>query len=372
LKPPYYIGLMSGTSLDGIDGVIVTLGDNNTLELVTTHLEPLPPLLKSQVLNFCQTGVGSLDALGELDLTFAQLFVRTVKQLLEKSVLLPSDIVAIGCSGQTIRHQPNRALPFTLQIGDANYIAKNTGITVISDFRRADIALGGQGAPLVPKFHHWITPKAAHAQVVLNIGGIANITFIPPYHFGPVLGYDTGPGNALMDAWCEQHWGKPFDKNGAYAKKGTCNPELLQSLLSDPYFLQPAPKSTGKEKFHVAWLESHLNQFGSLSPEDIQTTLLELTAQSICRAVMSHPDVGHLWICGGGAHNDTLIARIRALLPASIQLSKTEEFGLPADWVEAACFAWLAKARLENMPANLPSVTGASQETTLGAIYSFL
>lgn len=371
MRPSYYIGLMSGTSLDGIDGVIVELG-NNSLKLVATHLEPLPASLKAQVLTFCQTGMGSLDDLGALDLMFAQAFVQTVKQLLAKTTILAQDIIAIGCSGQTIRHQPNQTLPFTLQIGDANYIAKNTGITVVSDFRRADVALGGQGAPLVPKFHHWITPKADRAQIVLNIGGIANITVIPPQHFGPVLGYDTGPGNALMDAWCEKQWGKSFDAEGTYAKQGVCDAALLHALLQDPYFSQTPPKSTGKEKFHLSWLESHFKAGSTPRPADVQATLLEFTAQSICQAITTHPNVGQLWICGGGAHNCALMDRMRALLPITTQLSKTEALGLPADWVEAACFAWLAKARLENTPANLPSVTGASRETTLGAIYSFL
>lgn len=372
MQPSYYIGLMSGTSLDGIDGVVVALGSDNTLKLIATHLEPLPHALKIQALAFCQTGSGSLDALGELDLAFAQLFTRTVQQLLLKTQLSPKDISAIGCSGQTIRHQPNRALPFTLQIGDGNYIAKNTGITVVADFRRADLALGGQGAPLVPKFHHWITPQTPHAQIVLNIGGIANITVIPANHFGPVLGYDTGPGNALMDAWCEEQWGTPFDASGRYAQQGICNHELLELLLKDPYFTQNPPKSTGKEKFHLAWLTSHLNPNQSLTPTDVQATLLELTAQSICQAIMTHPNLGQIWVCGGGAHNVALMARLRDLLPTSIEIAKTEQLGLPADWVEAACFAWLAKARLSNQPGNLPSVTGARQETTLGAIYSFL
>lgn len=214
--------------------------------------------------------------------------------------------------------------------------------------------------------------QAPHAQVVLNIGGIANITVIPANHFGPVLGYDTGPGNALMDAWCEKNWGQPFDASGGYAQQGTCNQALLQTLLQDPYFTQAPPKSTGKEKFHLAWLTSHFTPNQFLSPADVQATLLELTAQSICQAVANHPNVGQLWVCGGGAHNRALMTRMRDLLPASIQLAKTELLGLPADWVEAACFAWLAKARLSNQPGNLPSVTGARQETTLGAIYSFL
>ncbi|MDP7270420.1 MAG: anhydro-N-acetylmuramic acid kinase, partial [Gammaproteobacteria bacterium] len=287
--------------------------------------------------------------------------------LLQLSGRNSADIAAIGCHGQTIRHRPDATPSFTMQIGDAATLANQTGITTVADFRSADIALGGQGAPLVPPFHQWLVGSKSNTSVVVNIGGIANISVLLPGR--EPVGFDTGPGNTLLDSWCARHTNERFDKNGDWAASGQCVEGLLKYLLEDPYFGLAPPKSTGREYFNTEWLEKRMTGFGDTKPEDVQATLAELTAASISAAILSRaPEAKEIWLCGGGALNKDLCQRIAARLPgASIQ--PTDMIGLPPAWVEAVAFAWLARARLNLDSAGSPAVTGAERPGVLGAVH---
>lgn len=360
-----YIGLMSGTSLDGIDAALVSF-KNNTPALLGTHHKKIPTTLKQQILALCFPGENAIHRMGSADTQLGQLFAHAANELLQKNNVTPQNIRAIGSHGQNIRHQPNHTHPYTLQIGDPNIIATHTGIITVADFRRRDLALGGQAAPLAPAFHQMLFANEKDTAWVLNIGGIANLTFLPAHQGENVLGFDTGPGNTLLDAWCQQHTQQSFDKNGRWAKSGSINQSLLNTLLEDDYFKQPTPKSTGREYFNLAWLESHIKS-SNAKPEDIQATLLALTTHTIAQSINTQT-AKNIWLCGGGTHNTHLIDSLKMLCKKHT-FKSTEEKGIHPDWIEAAAFAWLAKQTLEHKPGNLPSVTGAREASILGGIY---
>ncbi|MBE8168570.1 MAG: anhydro-N-acetylmuramic acid kinase [Shewanella sp.] len=360
----YFIGLMSGTSMDGIDAVLVDFS-NNKPKLIATHTEAIPEHLFKGLQRLSQPSTDEINRLGRLDRQVGQAFAKSVNELITKSCIDKKHVIAIGSHGQTVRHMPNLEVSFTLQIGDPNTIAVETGIDVIADFRRKDVALGGQGAPLVPAFHQKVFAKKDTERVILNIGGIANITYLSA-NGEQVIGFDTGPGNALIDAWIQQTQNQPFDQDGQWAELGTTNPELLKHLLSHVYFSQPHPKSTGKELFSRAWLEQQLSDYSHLNAEDIQSTLLDMCCQSIVDAISPLSQRGELFVCGGGARNAALMKRLTNLLP-DYQVETTEALGVEPQWVEGIAFAWLAYRYHNNLPASLPEVTGASREAILGA-----
>lgn len=363
-----YIGVMSGTSLDGVDTVLVSM-ENEGINLVASDYFAMPSTLKQKVLNIAQAQPSSVQQIGELDNQLGHLFADAVNQLLTKTNIKPEQVRAIGCHGQTVYHQPTGDTPFTMQLGDANVIAAKTEITTIADFRRKDMALGGQGAPLVPAFHQTIFSTKSSTVVVANIGGIANISVLNPDK--ATLGYDTGPGNILMDAWIYQQCGKKYDHDGEFAKSGSVNQELLSKLCADGYFLLPAPKSTGRELFNLSWLNKHLNTVEALiEPQDVQATLVEFTAKTIANEVIKYQQGSspQLWVCGGGSKNSQLIQRVQSNLP-SWAVDITDKKGVDSDYMEAIAFAWLAQRRTHNLPSNLPEVTGASKAASLGVIF---
>lgn len=363
-----YVGVMSGTSLDGIDLALVEIDDDNT-NLIAYDEYPIPEDVKKNVLSIATGQQTNLIKIGQLDATLGKLYAQAIKQLLHKSNLTSSDITAIGNHGQTVFHQPNGTTPFTMQLGDANIIATETEITTIADFRRKDMALGGQGAPLVPAFHHTVFKPSSSSIVVLNIGGIANISVLRPNH--PTIGYDTGPGNMLLDAWVSKHTSNKFDIDGKYASNGELSQKLLQQLCSEDYFKQEAPKSTGRELFNLSWLMAELDHFeDTLSPQDIQTTLTEFTALTIANEVKKYQlgDQPELLVCGGGVNNPYLMERITMLLP-EWHVCATDEKGINSNYMEAIAFAWLAYRRFHGLSSNLPEVTGASKHASLGVIY---
>lgn len=362
-----FIGLMSGTSMDGVDAVLVDFSDDSP-RLITTHQEPIPDALQQRLRQLSQPGENEIDQLGEADIQLGRLFATAVNNLLYSTDVSASEVTAIGTHGQTIRHRPNSATPFTLQIGDPGTLAHLTGITTVADFRRRDIAAGGQGAPLVPALHANLFRQTDHSRIVLNIGGIANITLLPAASNLPVTGYDTGPGNTLMDYWSRQHLGKAFDASGTWAATGRVDRTLLTEMLSDPYFTIQAPKSTGPEYFSPGWLQRYLSS-QQRSSQDVQATLLELTACSISQVVHQQPiGIKEVLVCGGGAHNLQLMSRLATLLKP-ITLYDTSEAGVAPDWVEALAFAWLARRTINGLTGNLPDVTGADERVILGGIY---
>ncbi len=364
----YYIGLMSGTSLDAIDAAIVHFRDGRC-QLQQHLARPISNDIRQQALSLLTPGENELARLCQLDVQLGKLFAEAVQALLVHADLDASAISAIGSHGQTLRHYPDTEFPATLQIGDPNIIAEQTSITTVADFRRRDMAAGGQGAPLAPAFHQAMLRDERCNQVVLNLGGIANITLLPADPAQPVTGFDTGPSNALMDSWIQTHLQQPYDAKGAWAAGGKINNALLEQLLSDAYFQQLPPKSTGRETFNLAWLEQQLQNFSDLSAEDIQSTLAELTAISIAQEINKYAtDTEQVLVCGGGVHNTYLMQRLAAHLPQQ-QLRSTQELGIAPDWVEAMAFAWLAKQTLEGQAGNLPSVTGAQHPVVLGGIY---
>lgn len=365
MKSGRYIGVMSGTSLDGVDVVLAAI-DENMVAQQASYCHPMPVALRQQILAICQGQTLTLSELGQLDTRLGQLFAEAVNTLLRREALEPADVVAIGCHGQTVWHEPQSDAPHTLQIGDNNQIVAATGITVVGDFRRRDMALGGQGAPLVPAFHQALLMDAVERRMVLNIGGIANLSLLLPGQ--PVRGYDTGPGNMLMDAWTWRHLGKPYDQEGQWARGGRVAPALLERMLSDPWFALPPPKSTGREHFNLGWVERQLQSFPALAPQDVQATLAELSAVTIARQVQLNDGCDRLLVCGGGARNTLLMARLAALLPGT-EVTTTDAAGIRGDDMEALAFAWLACRTLSGLPGNLPAVTGAREKSVLGAIY---
>ena len=361
-----YIGLMSGTSLDGVDAIVADL--SNSPSLIGHLFQPFDTVLQQQLQNLLQPGNNEIDRMLEADIHLAQTYAIAVQTLLQQHSLTPAQIHAIGCHGQTIRHRPDTSNPTTLQIGDPNTLAELTGISVVADLRRRDMAAGGQGAPLVPAFHAAMLRHAQQNRVVVNIGGIANITLLPADTSQPVTGFDTGPGNCLMNEWIHAHQELAFDEQGQWASQGQVDQVLLDRMLSDEYFARPSPKSTGREYFHMDWLNKHLTG-NSIADVDVQTSLAELTAVSISNAIShSNSRIDEILVCGGGVHNRHLMQRLTAL--NTMPVVSTQNYGVDPDWVEAMAFAWLAQCRIENKPGNLPTVTGAQHPVILGAIYS--
>ena len=365
-----YLGLISGTSADGIDAALVRFEPD--CELVFGRTYPWNSALRARLIALGQGGdATSLDELGELDTILARVFAEVATRAIEESGVDPGEVRAIGSHGQTVRHRPESKAAFTWQMGDGNIIAERTGITTVADFRRRDVAAGGHGAPLMPAFHAAMLRAELEDRAVLNLGGIGNFTLLPGHageEPGQVRGFDTGPANALMDAWCERHLGKPYDANGAFAASGRMDAGLLARLLDDPWFALPPPKSTGREQFHLPWLESRLDD-AALAPADVQATLLELTAITVADALQAtQPGTARVLVCGGGARNAVLMARLSARIPGAI-VESTAAHGLDPDYVEAMGFAWLARETLAGRPGNLPGVTGAKGLRVLGAIY---
>lgn len=360
-----FIGVMSGTSLDGVDVVLAAIDDSVVAQQASLSY-PVPLALKEAILAVCQGQQLTLSQFGQLDTRLGHLFADAVMALMNQEQLAASDVVAIGCHGQTVWHEPQGDAPHTLQIGDNNIIAARTGVTVVGDFRRRDMALGGQGAPLVPAFHHALLAHSTERRIVLNIGGIANLSLLFPG--APVKGHDTGPGNMLMDAWIWRQKGKAYDKDAEWASTGKIILPLLQDMLSDPWFALPAPKSTGREYFNYSWLERLLVRYPVLSAQDVMTTLTELTAVTISEQVLLSGGCERLLVCGGGSRNPLLMSRLACLLPGT-EVTTTNEAGISGDDMEALAFAWLAWRTLSGLPGNLPAVTGASAPTVLGAIF---
>jgi len=368
-----YVGLMSGTSIDGVDAALVQL-DAGRPSLVTAISHPIPAPLATALHRV--SGQTGLDALLDLDQQVAALHADATLALLARAGVAPGDIIALGSHGQTVHHRPHGPFPTTLQIGDPSLIAARTWITTVADFRRRDMALGGQGAPLVPAFHAACLRQPRQDRAVLNLGGIANLTLLPGAAEHPVTGFDTGPANTLLDAWFRRHHpgGPGYDRQGRWAAAGRTDTGLLDRLLQDPYFHQPPPKSTGPEYFNLDWL-AHPRQAGSTlpAPQDTQRTLIALTAESVTRALASAlPGAAALYVCGGGVHNPVLMDAISAALGDRLpgcRVAPTSAIGLDPDWVEAMAFAWLAGRTLAGLPGNLPEVTGAQASAPLGGIY---
>lgn len=368
-----YIGIMSGTSMDGIDLVATTF---DPLQLHATLTVPFPDDLREELLALSQPGDNEIERMGTADVAFARLIGESVLQLIEENQLNKDDIVAIGNHGQTIRHRPH--LGFSLQIGDPNLIAEIAGIPVVSDFRRRDLAAGGQGAPLVPAFHQALFQHPTINRIILNLGGIANISVLPAGEPTQVYGYDTGPANVLMDAWCKRHTGQNYDENGAWAANGNAIAALIEIMQRHDYFAKKPPKSTGREDFNLEWLDHQLDDWRNQAdynanedlPENIQASLLKLTVRPIKKAVARCGlSGGELYVCGGGAFNSSLIEQLRWRLGKhNWTIQNTDALGLSPTWVEATAFAWLAKQRIEQLPANLPAVTGASGLRILGTV----
>ena len=360
---PFYIGIMSGTSLDGLD--LALIDQSTQTALIHAYYVPMPAALRSELLRLCSPGFDEIALAAKAEMAWAELAAQGVKALLAEATLSASEIRAIGSHGQTVRHEPQQG--FTVQISNGALLAELTGISVVTDFRRRDVAAGGQGAPLVPAFHETLFSSQSSLRAVLNIGGFSNISVLAEGQ--PTLGFDCGPGNVLLDSWIGHIHGVSYDKEGAWAASGTVNHALLAHMLNDPFFSVKGPKSTGRELFNLEWIKAKLKGFETLLPEDIQATLLELTALSISQALLSaEPNVEEVLVCGGGVHNHTLMQRLSALLPKAC-VKSTQDLGIDPDWVEAVAFAWLAHCCLEGISANRPSVTGARGPRVLGAIY---
>ena len=357
--------------MDAMDAVLVDLAPSFP-KLIGQISLPMPNQLRKELLALCQPGANEIEAMCVCDLAIARLSAEAVNALLGQTHIAANMIRAIGSHGQTIRHLPQ--IGNTLQIGNPSLIAELTGITTVADFRRRDMAAGGEGAPLVPAFHEAIFRSPEQTRVVANIGGIANITVLPAASDQLVIGFDTGPGNTLMDDWCHRHLGQPFDENGEWAASGNVCQSLLDNMLADPFFARLPPKSTGKEYFHHAWLQHHLTEFTKiggavLAPEDIQATLAALTAHSLADMISKHAPVGSgVYVCGGGARNGLLMQFLTSLL-SGYAITTTDDLGLAHQWVEATAFAWLARQTINNLPGNLPAVTNASGPRILGGIY---
>lgn len=410
---PYLVGIMSGTSLDGMDAVLcqfhaINADNDEPIELLATASVPFDDELRAALLALstpngvsdwlaqrAATGMAQtpdfaseLDVFGWASVRYAKLASELVGELLQSVQVLPEEVAAIGCHGQTVRHRPE--WHFSLQLLDANLLAERTGIAVVSDFRRRDMAVGGQGAPLVPAFHQAMFGQFVRDDapwVVLNLGGVANITVLANTSAyaetaepnAAVVGFDTGPANLLLDAWCQRHTGKAYDDNGNWARSGTVIEPLLTALLQHEFFAKPAPKSTGREAFNLVWLDGVLAQVAAANPDltpapaDVQATLAELTAITVAQAILAELEQadddahGTLLVCGGGAYNGFLLKRLAAYLP-KFSIKSTDRVGLAAKWVEAAAFAWLARQTLINQTGNLPSVTGANKAVVLGQV----
>lgn len=353
-----FIGLMSGTSADGMDVALVEI--DSKVSLIDALCWPYPKALQAKLRKLALAESALIHEIADTERALAKISVDAVLKLLAKNKLSANDISAIGSHGHTLRHQP-QPNGFSWQIDDPSWIAEHTGIRCIADFRRRDIAAGGQGAPLVPAFHAHCFPENS---MILNIGGIANLTLLAADNL-PVQGFDTGPGNALIDEWCQRHFDCAYDKNGALAGQGQVIQPLLTQWLNTPYFQQRPPKSTGRELFQL----KSLGNLDAHSTIDVLTTLTELTARSICQAVTAFASgQSAMYVCGGGVHNEYLMQRLQQLMPTFV-VTSTADCGVNPDWLEAMAFAWLAQRTLNNANGNMPSATGASGERVLGAIY---
>jgi len=360
--PDYYIGLMSGTSLDGVDAVLAEARGTRVRFHDSAHLR-YPVALRTHLLALHETGSDELRRAALLANQLTDLYAAAARKLLARARISTRAVTAIGCHGQTVRHQPR--LGYTTQLVNGARLAERTGIAVVCDFRSRDIAAGGEGAPLVPTFHDAMFHSTRNGRVIVNVGGIANLTRLPAR--GTVIGFDCGPGNGLLDAWIRHKQHKSFDASGKWAASGRVIPRLLRKLLAHPYFRRRPPKSTGRDEFHLRWVQRALT--GSERPADVQATLLELAATTIARAVRDHGGgAREVFICGGGARNRALLARLAALLPGK-RIATTAAIGIEPGHVEALAFAWLARQALRHRPGNLPSVTGARGARVLGAIY---
>lgn len=349
--------------MDSIDAALVDFSGAQPA-LLSSHSVPMDIALREQLLALCRTP--SHPALGELDRSLGEQFAQAALTLLQQAMIRPEQVSAIGSHGQTVFHQPpaQGMNGFSVQIADPNIIASRTGITTVADFRRKDMAVGGQGAPLVPAFHRAVFHDTQKNRVIVNIGGIANITVLPAN--GKVTGFDTGPGNVLMDGWIFRHHHTHYDNKGSWAASGKVNDRLLDALLQEPYFHRAPPKSTGRELFNAEWLERQLKH--TVPAVDVQATLAALTAKTIADAIQQHaPQTDEIFVCGGGAHNDHLMQQLRNAVKAPV--CSTAILGIDPQWVEASAFAWLARQTMENKPGNLPEVTGASKAVVLGGIY---
>lgn len=357
-----YVGLMSGTSLDGIDAVLAAC-ENDHWRFLAAHHTGYPDDVRAEVLALHDVGTNELHRAALVGNRLAALYAQAVAALLGKAGIAPKDIAAIGCHGQTVRHAPGDG--YTLQLNNPALLAELTGIAVVADFRSRDIAAGGQGAPLVPAFHDALFRAVDRHRVILNVGGIANLTDLAPKR--PTTGFDCGPGNMLLDAWTQRHLNRPYDDDGRWARQGRVLRPLLDRLLAHPFLALSPPKSCGRQQFNLGWLDRQLA--GGEEMEDVQATLLAFTAQTIADAVRRHLGMpAELYVCGGGARNGALMAALGEQLP-SCRIDTTEGLGLPVDWVEAAAFAWLARRTLRGETGNLPAVTGARGTRILGAIY---
>lgn len=362
--PERFIGLMSGTSLDGVDAVIVEF-EQNRIKLLASYYAPFPDSLRDTLLALQTPGDNELHHAALAGNSLSRCYADAIVQLLKTSDVKRETIQAVGCHGQTVRHRPE--LGYTLQLVNPSLLAELMQIPVVADFRSRDIAAGGQGAPLVPAFHDALFRHPERHRAIVNIGGMANITDLAPGQ--ATRGFDCGPGNVLLDAWIQRYRGQSFDRDGAWATQGQTIPDLLAQLLAHPFFAQLPPKSCGREQFDLRWLDSIVPSHAS--PVDVQATLLELTTQSIADALDRFGiDAKEIYLCGGGAHNAALRASLAAKLPSDNLLDTCDTLGLNVDWVEAAAFAWLARERLAERPGNLPDVTGAHGPCVLGAIYA--
>jgi anhydro-N-acetylmuramic acid kinase len=362
-----YLGLISGTSLDAIDAALVDF-DVAPLRILATSATPFEPHLKRRISALIdQADRVALDEIGQIDVELGRAFARAALALMQSARISADRVAAIGSHGQTLRHRPDLGAPFTWQIGDPNIIAEMTGVSVVADFRRRDVAAGGQGAPLLPVFHDQVFRSEDEERVIANLGGIANITILT--RDSSVTGFDTGPANRLLDAWIAQHLGKDFDAEGAWAASGRIDDTLLRELLDESYLRLPPPKSTGRELFNLPWLENKLGLF-SRSPHDVQATLQQFTACTLAAAVRQYAPGAALYICGGGAHNLGLLKAISALI-APNRVASTAALGLDPDYVEAVAFAWFAKRTLEGLTSSAGSVTGAKGARILGGVYRY-
>lgn len=362
--PDLYIGIMSGTSLDGVDAVLAEFDANSAHTLAHSHLK-FDPELREELLALNQPGSNELERSALAANRLARHYAQSVLMLLNQSGKRATDITAIGCHGQTVRHRPD--LGFTLQLNNPALLAELCNTDVVADFRSRDIAAGGQGAPLVPAFHSAVFSRPDKHRVIVNIGGIANLTNLPID--GKVIGFDCGPGNVLMDGWCATHLGQPYDRDGTWAASGKVIAEILQAMMQDPFLAQHPPKSTGRDLFHMAWLQQFLRP--EYRPEDVQATLLKFTVVSIHDAVMNHcGGADEVFVCGGGVRNGALMNSLRHAFAASATpVAITDVLGMNAEWVEALAFAWLARQTMKRNAGNLPAVTGAEHACVLGAIY---
>jgi anhydro-N-acetylmuramic acid kinase len=362
-----YIGVMSGTSLDGVDAVLVDFASG--CQILGHHVLPFPPHLKQAFLSLNQTGDDELHRSALAANALAQLYAQAIQSLLKTHTLNPSAISAVGAHGQTVRHQPglHDGVGYTLQLNNPALLAELCNIPVVADFRSRDVAAGGQGAPLVPAFHQFVWGNATETTAVLNIGGMANLSILSPDKH--VIGFDCGPGNVLLDMWCQRHLGKAFDDKGSWAGSGQASPTLVQEMLSEPFFALAPPKSTGRDLFNAEWLDRHVKNFRTLLPNDIQASLAMLTAKSAAHAIQRFaPTTQQVLVCGGGAYNQHLMDLLINHLPqCAVDTSQSQ--GVPPLQVEAAAFAWLARQYVLGLPGNVPNATGARGLRVLGGLY---